>query len=435
MKAGGLAVKLTNKILLSNVLLFTIILLIISSSIYFITYRIFYDVIHERNILYLSNLAYSINHESNQSNGSSQSLDFSSLYLIDGVALLLGAEQNIIKGIGKNFNPTYHAEIIKQLNIQEIEQGHRFDKYFIYHTILDSKLMLVFLQPRTIYKIPHTRFTMILVWLFIGLLLLFSYFQRRFLKIMMRPLNGLLRTLKRFLDSQTQTTLWRVDDDEIEIIKLCLIDLHKLVQERNFKLKRNLFSVMDVLIDLLEIKDSYTASHSKQVRKLSIAIAQMMNLNESEIRDIAFAATLHDIGKIGVSRNILNKPGKLSLKEFKMIKQHPVVADEVLKNIDELGTIRKIIRHHHERYDGTGYPDQIKGDEIPLGAKIVSVADAFDAMTSNRPYRKALSYDSAINILNQEKWLQFDPDVVDALIAYLKQQKLFDEVAASCEYV
>ncbi len=218
--------------------------------------------------------------------------------------------------------------------------------------------------------------------------------------------------------------------DEVDLIYNYLDQLKETIHDQDFKLRQHLFNVMDVLVDLLEIKDSYTASHSKQVRKFAIDIAQKMGLSEQEIRDIAFAATLHDIGKIGVARDILNKPGKLTFQEFKVIKEHPVVADDVLKSIKELDHIRNIIRHHHERFDGTGYPDQLVGDDIPLAARVVSVADAFDAMTSDRPYRKALKFKDAIDIMIKEKGTQFDPIVVEALLRYLYRQKLYEKELA-----
>jgi putative nucleotidyltransferase with HDIG domain len=270
------------------------------------------------------------------------------------------------------------------------------------------------------------KFKRILIAGFFGLLLLFFYFQRNLTKKIVSPLEELIGMVQVLTGQEVVFSLRSAEDDEIKLIKTYMLQLQNSIHDRDMKLRRYLFSVMDVLIDLLEIKDSYTASHSKEVRKYSIAIAQMMGLPEQEVRDIAFAATLHDIGKIGVSHTILNKPGKLTLQEFSIIKQHPVVADEVLKNIEELEYIRKIIRHHHEKYDGTGYPDKLLGNAIPLAARVVSVADSFDAMTSDRPYRKALSYSEAMAILLEEKGRQFDPQVVDALVKYLYQQDLFE---------
>lgn len=398
---------------------------------------IYQKMIHERNLLQIDYLTKFIQNNLNSYSGQEQwQPEFSNFYPLDGIILLVGEDYNLLWKTGEDFTSTIYQHFLKKVDWKSGNQGQSYKidnkRYYLYHRqIPGTGLSLIYLREKKISDAALNRFKFILLIVFISLLLLFLYCQQKVTRRVIKPLHELVEMVGSLMNYEYFFPLRMVEDDEIGLIKTYLFQLQDLLQKREIKLRQNLFSVMDILIDLLEIKDSYTASHSKQVRKYSIAIAQMLGLNEDEIRDIAFAATLHDIGKIGVAHRILNKPGKLTREEFAIIRQHPVVADEVLKNIEELKNIRKIVRHHHEKYDGTGYPDRLAKEEIPLGARIVSVADAFDAMTSNRPYRKALSIERAINILIEEKGRQFDPTVVDAFVKYLYQQGVFvAEVAA-----
>lgn len=184
-------------------------------------------------------------------------------------------------------------------------------------------------------------------------------------------------------------------------------------------LKRSYLETVEALSRALEAKDPVTSGHAERVGEYAVAIAGELKLSESRIDKIRYAALLHDIGKIGIADGVLNKEGTLSTEEFALIREHPVIGWEILKDIDFLREASKIIRHHHERYDGNGYPDGLKGDEIPIEAYILAVADAFDAMTNDRPYRKALSVDKAKSIIAEEAGRQFHPKVADAFIKTL----------------
>ncbi len=189
----------------------------------------------------------------------------------------------------------------------------------------------------------------------------------------------------------------------------------------NAKLYHNLLNVyletIRSLAAAIDAKDSYTHGHSRRVTDLSVGLALEMKLPKKEVDIIRHASLLHDVGKIGISEQILRKPGKLNDEEFEAIKSHPNIGAGILSSIEFLKDVCEIIKHHHERYDGRGYPDGLKGEEIPLGARIVTVADSFDAITSKRPYRKPLTLDEATAEVIRCSGNQFDPEVVKAFVS------------------
>ncbi|MCM8820029.1 MAG: HD-GYP domain-containing protein, partial [Candidatus Omnitrophica bacterium] len=160
--------------------------------------------------------------------------------------------------------------------------------------------------------------------------------------------------------------------------------------------------------------------HSENVTRYSVAIAEEMKLPYKDIETIKQAALLHDIGKIGIRDEVLLKTAKLDEREYEQIKTHPLKAQQILESLSFLKDISAIIRHHHERFDGKGYPDGLSDVQIELGARIIAVADTFDAMTTDRPYRKALTLEEAIEELQKAKNTQLDPEIVDYFIKILK---------------
>jgi response regulator RpfG family c-di-GMP phosphodiesterase len=177
--------------------------------------------------------------------------------------------------------------------------------------------------------------------------------------------------------------------------------------------QRSLFlSTVKSLASAIDAKDEYTRHHSTRVTEFSLKIAAKMGFSEKELGDLELAALLHDVGKIAVPESILNKPGKLTGEEFKLIKEHPARGEAILSPVVELKEIGRVVRAHHERYDGTGYPDRLKGREIPIGARIMTIADTYDSITSERPYRKAASHRYAVKEIIACSGTQFDPEVV-----------------------
>lgn len=184
-------------------------------------------------------------------------------------------------------------------------------------------------------------------------------------------------------------------------------------------IERGYFSTVQALAKAIEVKDPYTRGHSEKVTTYALMIAEEMGLDERERQKLKYAATLHDIGKIGIAGRVLNKPGALTEEEYTHVKTHPLLGDSIVEPVEFLQEPRPIILHHHERYDGKGYPDGLKGEDIPLCARILSVADAFEAMRSDRPYRKALPLEEARQELVRNAGTQFDPEVVEVFLRIL----------------
>ncbi len=179
----------------------------------------------------------------------------------------------------------------------------------------------------------------------------------------------------------------------------------------------------------MEAKDPYTRQHSRRVTTLSVLTAQNLGLDIAETESLRFASYLHDIGKIGIKDDILQKASSLSREEYEHIKRHPVIGESIIKDMDLTDNERGIIRHHHERWDGKGYPDGLAGEDIPFLARIVAVADAFDAMTSDRPYRKAKGHEEAMTEILRCAGHQFDPKVVDSFLEMLSRYQNLGPVA------
>ena len=178
-----------------------------------------------------------------------------------------------------------------------------------------------------------------------------------------------------------------------------------------------LIGVVRSLVNTIDAKDAYTCGHSDRVAEISRLLGQQLGLDEKTCEQLHLAGLLHDIGKIGVPDAILLKPGNLSDEEFELLKQHPVIGFQVLKNLKQMSFILDGVLHHHESMDGSGYPSGLAGEEIPFAARIIAVADAFDAMTSNRPYRSGMPVEQAEAILLANRGPQWDPQVLDAFFA------------------
>ncbi|MBU1170079.1 MAG: response regulator [Proteobacteria bacterium] len=178
-------------------------------------------------------------------------------------------------------------------------------------------------------------------------------------------------------------------------------------------ISENLFSTLRAFVKAVEARDAYTKEHSNRVAEMAVALGREMGCSEEELNLLNFAGRLHDIGKIGIRDNILLKPGRLTDEEFEIIKEHPVIGAMIVSQLGLWDRETQIIRHHHERFDGSGYPDGLKGVAIPFLSRIMSVADAYDAMASDRAYRKKLDLEKVSSIIRDGSGAQFDPRVVD----------------------
>lgn len=221
-------------------------------------------------------------------------------------------------------------------------------------------------------------------------------------------------------------------DEKLRFDEQCLYQISFLAQKaadtaENIALyetiSENLFSTLRGFVKAVEMKDAYTKEHSNRVAEMAVVIAREMGCFEEELNIIDMAGKLHDIGKIGIADNILLKPGRLTDEEFEIIKQHPELGSSIIGQLGLWSRETEIIRHHHERYDGNGYPDRLKGENIPFLARILSVADAYDAMASDRAYRKKMEFSKVAQIIREGAGSQFDPDVVKAFMKLVDEER------------
>jgi len=209
-------------------------------------------------------------------------------------------------------------------------------------------------------------------------------------------------------------------------VALFLVPL--LLARYSFKLYTDMREVhietVRALTSAIDASDPYTKGHSERVTLYATALAREMRLSERRVQAIEYAGLLHDMGKIGLQHTILLKPGSLTDSEWEEMKRHPETGAKIVKELHFLTGARDVVLYHHERFDGTGYPRGLVGEQIPLEARIVKVADAFDAMLSDRPYRKALSLDGALGQLQDGSGREFDPRAVEAFVALVKRGEI-----------
>jgi HD-GYP domain-containing protein (c-di-GMP phosphodiesterase class II) len=208
----------------------------------------------------------------------------------------------------------------------------------------------------------------------------------------------------------------------------------KQVEEQVSALRNSVICAFNQLLDL---KDLNTGVHSTRLAEWGLRVGQELGLEESVLQDLEVAALLHDIGKVGVPDGILNKPGRLTEEEFGIVKRHPEYGWTVLRKLPGFERTSLLVLHHHENFDGTGYPAKLRGSEIPIGARIVSVIDAFDAMVSSRPYRNGLPLEEALRRLHESSGTQFDSTVVQsfARIAQSEFAAVLEAVGSSASSV
>jgi HD-GYP domain-containing protein (c-di-GMP phosphodiesterase class II) len=217
-------------------------------------------------------------------------------------------------------------------------------------------------------------------------------------------------------------------EDDLELITSLSDQVAIAVENAKLyaELKETFYGTAEALAETIELRDPYTGGHTKRVMNYSMLIGRYLALDKNELERLRLSAILHDIGKIGVRDDVLLKQERLDDDEFEKMSKHPGYGSEVLSksNIKQLKEVIPGVRGHHERYDGNGYPDKIGNGDIPLSARIISVADTFDAMTTDRPYRKGLSLDKAFDELQRCSGSQFDPQIVDAFLSAWKEGEL-----------
>lgn len=228
-----------------------------------------------------------------------------------------------------------------------------------------------------------------------------------------RRLSRLSEAIDRIQAGQLTTGLPESERDEIDELASRLKQLATSIQGEREDL---LLAAIESLVTALEAKDTYTFGHSSQVGIFAVAIAKEFDVLEQELFSIRIAALLHDIGKIGIPDQVLHKDGKPSEEEWLIIQQHPTIGAKILAGIPALSLVTGMVLHHHARWDGRGYPEKLAGEEIPFGARIIAVADSFQAMISDRPYRKGMETSVAVAEIRRCSGTQFDPAVVEAFL-------------------
>lgn len=378
-------------------------------------------------------------------------LDYMNGYLISSSGLIVGDSDEDGKALSMDdagLNPTWTSEVYADQGL--IRSG---DVYLlnipipIYNTnqawtllaIVDSEFL-------------HTRNTVV-TWMvsiptMLGILVL-AFFVRFTVKKNLKPLEDVVELMEFSKSGDLSKRSNIKTSDEIQVIAEGLNSLLDSLEDNREKLLEEisdnemLNAELEALIQendriyfetiksfnmAIEAKDHYTAGHCDRVTEYSLAIADEIDLSDKEKVRLIYGATVHDVGKIGIPGTIINKPGKLSDEEFEVIQSHPEKGYNILKGIHFLSDSISVVYQHHERYDGKGYPQGLKGDEIDILARIVAITDTYDAMTSDRAYRKALSSDIAIEEIKRNSGTQFDPNLVEAFMrAFNKGVIVVDE--------
>ena len=208
-------------------------------------------------------------------------------------------------------------------------------------------------------------------------------------------------------------------------------ELQREIEKSKESTVANLIDLIGVVSNALDFRDPYTSKHQQQVANLSRAIASSLNMTSSEVQGVYLGALIHDIGKICIPSEILHRPGKLTSAEFEIIKSHPKVGYEIIKNVEFPWPIKEIVLGHHERLDGSGYPNGWRDEEISLSVRIIAVADVIDAISSHRPYRPALGLNEAIKIVTELKGTHYDPIVVECCCDVINGGK-YDHFDTAC---
>ncbi len=276
-------------------------------------------------------------------------------------------------------------------------------------------------------------FQMVFLWIGLGGVLVVLLFSKMGSRSISKPLTDLVERLRASeragrLNSNLTT---RSPATEVNVLARAFNRAAGAVRESQEKLDEATLEFIETMAQALDARDPYTAGHSNRVSANSSAIANAMGLPPDQIEIIRIGAKLHDIGKIGISDDILQKPGRLSDEELALIKQHPQIGRKILEKVGRFQQYLPIVELHHENHDGSGYPYGLKGEEVPLGVRIVHVADVYDALTSDRAYRKAMSWKEASELLQSGSGTQFDPDAVELFLFMFRECKMIDNVFRS----
>ncbi|MBI9090972.1 MAG: HD domain-containing protein [Desulfobacterium sp.] len=288
--------------------------------------------------------------------------------------------------------------------------------------VIDSKTigysMLTFTLSPVIHRINKVKFGLVaavLVFTSLGCMI-----NVRIIRRLLGPLENLARAAVRVGQGDLTVRVEEAGGEEIQRLGGVFNQMLQGLEQANRQIQEGYLQSVMAFTGAVEAKDPYTRGHCDRVAYYAEKIAREMDMEEERVNLLMLAGQLHDLGKIGVDDAVLCKAGRLTDEEFAHIARHPVIAWQILEPATFLSEVREIIVAHHERFDGTGYPNGLSGDKLSIEARILAVADSYDAMTSNRPYRRHLSEERALSILEEEKGMQFDPEIVDIFLAAQK---------------
>jgi HD-GYP domain-containing protein (c-di-GMP phosphodiesterase class II) len=237
------------------------------------------------------------------------------------------------------------------------------------------------------------------------------------------PIEELVEGTRRVSKGDLKYKVPTKGQDEISELASSFNTMADALDTAQQKNRNYFYSVIQSLVRIVEAKDPYTRGHSERVSEYAAKIASRMGFTLEQLEMLKETAMIHDIGKLGIQDNILNKKEKLTDEEWEMIKRHPLIGEDIIKPVSLNQEILATVRGHHERFDGNGYPDSIKGDSIHIFAQILSVVDAYDAMVSSRAYRVAMSEECAIEELKKHTGAQFNPKIIDIFIQILSEEE------------
>jgi len=332
---------------------------------------------------------------------------------------------------GEEYECTLYPEMMKAFSGPSADRKIVKDKWGIflsgYAPIKDERgepvaILGIDMSARDVYDLQKEVKKRALLILLIGIIL--SVFLGTFISLRVtKPVKKLVEGTRRISEGDLDYRVKTGGSDEMSELADSFNKMTGKLSDARNELFNYFYRVAQTLVRILEAKDQYTKGHSDRVADYSEKLAIEIGLPKKRTELLKEAALLHDIGKMGVETMILRKDSKLTPEEGDIIHKHPAIGEDILKPVSIDKDILAVIRGHHERYDGKGYPDRLKGDDINIMAAIVSVADAYDAMTSHRPYMKNMTKEEAIEQLKQNSGTQFNPKVVDAFIKVLQKEK------------
>jgi putative nucleotidyltransferase with HDIG domain len=304
------------------------------------------------------------------------------------------------------------------VRVDDVLAGHNYRTLFSTWTTRGSQLGFLAVQARAdalVNSVNQVRLILTLLFTAAGLLTLLVGMATA--SLLTRPVDLLVRSMRTVSEGDLQHRARVASNDEIGYLARTFNEMTASLEQKTAALEETTFASMEALARTIDARDPSTFGHSSRVAAISAEIAAAMPLTDKEREALRRAALLHDIGKIGIEDKVLRKPGPLNAVEADDMREHPRIGFDMLKGLPFLKASLPGILYHHERWDGAGYPTGLRGTAIPLPVRILAVADVFDALTSDRPYREGLSFDAATAAIRMEAGLQFDPDVVTAFLS------------------